>query len=257
MSLKTKFAIMAGLTDVDKNFTRLYNIGFEIQKAFDFDEERSILMTNIKDYTHVNYPRLKFLYDIATQLAKSKTKGAFVETGVWKGGCAGILSYVSKKYDYKHPLYFFDSFEGLPEPTTEDGKDAKAFSEHINSEGNLVPIHKVSAGKDYIERLLYKKLQIEPQKVHIIKGWFQHTLPIYKEKIGEIALLRLDGDWYESTKTALENLYDNVVTGGYIVIDDYNYWDGCKTAVDEFLKSRGINVQIKPQDTSGVYFQKP
>ena len=82
-------------------------------------------------------------------------------------------------------------------------------------------------------------------------------MPQVKSAIGPIAILRLDADWYESTKCALENLYDNVVSGGYIVIDDYMYWEGCRKAVDEFLAKKDFNANLHKIDYKGVYFQKP
>jgi len=93
--------------------------------------------------------------------------------------------------------------------------------------------------------------------VFMVAGWFQDTLPEYKNKIGEISFLRIDGDWYESTKCCLENLYDNVVTGGYIFIDDYGSVIGCKKATDEFLENRKLNVELMLDDRGGCYFVKP
>lgn len=95
------------------------------------------------------------------------------------------------------------------------------------------------------------------ENIVISKGWFQDTLPKDKEKIGKIALLRLDGDWYESTKCCLENLYDNVIIGGYIVLDDYGYWEGAKKALDEFFIKRKISPELIKIDYTGVYFKKP
>jgi hypothetical protein len=256
MSLKSNIVLQLGLTDVDTKYITLYNISFEVQKALDFNKERTKLLSEVRDYTHVNYPRLKFLYDVAQKVAASQMQGAFVEAGVWRGGCAGILTYISKTHNYKHPLYFFDSFEGLPQPREEDGIDSHKFANN-NSNGGLKSINKVKAEEDYIKELLFNKLGADQNKVNIIKGWFQDTLPVYKEKVGPIAILRLDGDWYESTKVSLENLYDLVVPGGYIIIDDYHYWDGCKRAVLEFIENRGLNVEVKRQDVSGVYFVKP
>jgi hypothetical protein len=179
-----------------------------------------------------------------------------VETGVWKGGCSGILAYMSKRHGYLNELYFFDSFEGLPQPTESDGREAKRFA-NGKTNGDLESIDKLIVDESFLKDLLFNKLEVEPTKVNIIKGWFQNTVPYYKVQIKDIALLRLDGDWYESTKVPLENLYDNVVSGGYVVIDDYYYWDGCKKAVDEFIKERKLNVDIKSQDLSGAYFIKP
>jgi hypothetical protein len=222
---------------------------------FDFNPERKSLLSKIENYTHVNYQRLKSLYDISEKVSIQKIPGSFVETGVWKGGCAGILSYVAKKYDYRNNLYFFDSFEGLPEPTEKDGSDAVKFAKGKKA-GNLKSISKVAAGDEYIKDLLYHKLKIDQKKVHLVKGWFQDTLPTSSKEIKKIAILRLDGDWYESTKVVLDWLYDAVVPGGYVIIDDYYYWDGCKKAVQDFIKEKGLSVTIRRQDMSGAYFIK-
>ena len=87
---------------------------------------------------------------------------------------------------------------------------------------------------------------------------FYHILYYYnKDKIEKIAILRLDGDWYESTKVALENLYDLVVSGGYIVIDDYYFWDGCKKAVNDFVSEKDLKININGNVASGAYIIKP
>lgn len=256
MSIKSYLSQKIGFTDIDSNFQRIYNLGFQTQMLLDSNKERKAILEVIKPYTHVNYQRLKFLWDISEKVAISGISGAFVEAGAWRGGCAGILSYISKKYDYKNRLYFFDSFEGLPQPTPEDGKDAKTFADG-KVEGELKSIEKVQAEESYIKELLFSKIGIDHSKVNIVKGWFQDTLPIYKNIIGDIVILRLDGDWYESTKVALENLYGLVKHGGYIIIDDYYFWDGCKKAVDEFIVKNKLQVEIKRQDASGAYFIKP
>lgn len=255
MSLQSYLLLKFGFNDIDERFEKVNKLLFDIQNTFDTNKERRTLLKEIKEHTHVNYARLKGLWDIATEYCKNKGKGSFVETGVWRGGCAGILSHISKKYGYKNKLYFFDSFEGLPEPVAKDGADAKKFADG-NMNGQLKSIKKLIADESYIKNLLFKKLEIDKSRVKIVKGWFQKTLPRYKLTIGPIGILRLDGDWYESTKVCLENLYDLVEPGGYIIIDDYYYWDGCKKATDEFIKLRNLDVEIIPQDTSGVYFIK-
>ena len=95
------------------------------------------------------------------------------------------------------------------------------------------------------------------QNIVIKKGWFQDTLPRAKSEIGKVAILRLDGDWYESTKCCLDNLYENVSPGGYVIIDDYGYWEGCRQALDEFLHARKIGIELREIDHDGRYFQNP
>jgi hypothetical protein len=82
-------------------------------------------------------------------------------------------------------------------------------------------------------------------------------LPQIRNRIGPIALLRLDGDWYDSTRCCLEILYESVVSGGVVIIDDYGHWKGCKTAVDEFLHKKDIDVKLQQIDYTGRFFQKP
>lgn len=102
-----------------------------------------------------------------------------------------------------------------------------------------------------------KKFGFKKENIHIVKGWFQDSLPRTSKEIKEIALLRLDGDWYESTKICLENLYPKVVRGGYIIFDDYGCWEGCKIATDEFMEKNNIKADLVKIDSTGFYFQKP
>jgi hypothetical protein len=89
----------------------------------------------------------------------------------------------------------------------------------------------------------------------MVKGWFQDTLPVTRAKIGPIAVLRLDGDWYESTKVCFENLFDQVSNNGFVILDDYFSCFGCKKATDEFLAARGKAYPIIPDGRGGAYFQ--
>ncbi len=93
--------------------------------------------------------------------------------------------------------------------------------------------------------------------MHLVKGWFQDTLSKSKRDIGPIAILRVDGDFYESTKVVFEELYDQVVSGGFIIVDDYGAFQGCRKATDEFLENRRANVHIVYVENSIRYFVKP
>ena len=88
-------------------------------------------------------------------------------------------------------------------------------------------------------------------------GWFQQTIPGTLSSLDKIAVLRLDGDYYESTKVCLDGLYDHVVKDGFIIIDDYGTFQGCKKAVDEFLISNDIKPEIHYSDSDCIYFRKP
>jgi hypothetical protein len=104
---------------------------------------------------------------------------------------------------------------------------------------------------------MFQKLKLNPNKVHLVKGWFQNTVPRSKKDVGDaIAILRLDGDWYESTKIPLEHFYSKVSIGGIIIIDDYCTCFGSKRATDEYISEHQLEVKLVPDGRGGVWFQK-
>jgi hypothetical protein len=216
------------------------------------------LSLRVAPYTMVGYKRLKNVYDLSNIMDHSDKLmlGAYVECGVWKGGCIGVMAYTSKKNNSYRQVWLFDSFEGLPQPTINDGQMAKDWSNN-KIEGKLESINECVSTLDDVNKLFFKVLKVNKENTHIVKGWFQDTLPVTKDKIGRIAILRLDGDWYESTKVCLENLYDLVIPGGYVIIDDYGHWVGCKRAIDEFFTKNNITVKLYDIDYTGKYFIKP
>ena len=105
-------------------------------------------------------------------------------------------------------MWLFDSFEGMPEATSMDiGEKAGELAKNRMS-GGLIPVGTTVAAIDEVKTLLFKKLHLDEDNIILVKGWFQHTVPKYKSQIGPISILRVDGDWYDSTKVCLENLYD-------------------------------------------------
>ena len=91
----------------------------------------------------------------------------------------------------------------------------------------------------------------------MVKGWFQDSLPSHSSEIGDVSVLRIDADWYDSVRCCLESLYDLVVPRGFVIIDDYGSCFGARKAVDEFMASRAIAVSLVPDGRGGVHFQKP
>lgn len=216
--------------------------------------DKLILFFKVLPYTMVSYERLSNAYELAEKAEKEGVKGAFVECGVWKGGTIGVMAYSAAKARSSRQIWLFDSFEGLPEPTKQDGETAIIYSSDRKS-GSLVSIGRCVGLLEDVKRLFVSILHLKGDNIQIEKGWFQDTLPEAKERVGPIAILRLDADWYESTKCILENLYENVVSGGYVIIDDYGHWEGCKKAVDEFFEKRNVSLALKTIDDTGVYFQ--
>ncbi len=218
--------------------------------------DKLLLFWKVSAHALQNYASLSMAYDLTALVEKNQLAGAIVECGVWRGGCAAVMATVADKAESNRRVWLFDSFEGMPAATKEDvGEEAKQLSRGVMS-GALSPVGTLMASVDEVRTLLFKKLRLKEDNITIVKGWFQNTLPLYRDRIGAIAILRVDGDWYESTKVCLESLYDNVVNEGYIIIDDYGFYPGCKKAVDDFLERRRLKVQLNKVDYSRVYFKK-
>jgi hypothetical protein len=212
------------------------------------------LFRTVRPYTMINRFKLRNIWRLACAVEESGLRGAFVECGVWRGGAAALMAYAAKTRGSARPTWLFDSFEGLPEPTSRDGQAAREYA-HDRAGGELASIGECVASEHDAEQIM-SKLGIDPRSVKIVKGWFQDTLPIAVKAVGPIALLRLDGDWYESTRLCLDVLFESVESGGYVVLDDYDFWQGSRTAVDEFLAERGLRPELQRIFRGGRYFSK-
>lgn len=196
-------------------------------------------------------------YDIASEIENSNIGGCFVECGVARGGCSALMAIVVSEYRNGRKVWLFDSFEGLPEHTDEDEYQELLIHKPKDRSSSIVSPGYCLGTFEEVEELLFTRLSLSRDKVFMVEGWFENRLPNYKDKVGRIAVLRIDADWYESTKCCLENLYDNVITGGHVIIDDYGSIMGCEKATDEFLEDNDINVNLSFDKRGGCYFVKP
>jgi hypothetical protein len=155
----------------------------------------------------------------------SDIEGCVVECGVWRGGMiAGMADLLGPGRRY----FLFDSFEGLPPAREIDGQRAIAWQANK---------HGPSYHDNCSARVELAREAMEMSRAssyHIVKGWFQETLPNFEPEV-PIAVLRLDGDWFDSTLVCLDNLFPRLARGGLVIIDDYYTWDGCSRAVHHFL----------------------
>jgi len=158
--------------------------------------------------------------------------GAFVETGTWTGGASAYALLSMKRNNICLTYWGFDSFEGMPDPTSDD--DSQSISWAGDDPRKLNNADR-EACYTYLSETGY-----EVSKINLIKGWFDESLVMHKSKVGPIAILRLDGDFYESTKVPLLELYPQVVNGGIVIIDDYGTFEGCKKAIDEIVLGQDI-----------------
>ena len=189
------------------------------------------LYLKYKDFTMI--PERTFRDNLELVARFRNIEGCIVECGTWKGG---MIAAIAELLGNEKQYYLFDSFEGLPAAKEIDGKEAVSWQSDTDSpyyfDNRTADIH-------FSEQAM--KLS-GAEKYTITKGWFKDTLP--KFPLQKIAILRLDGDWYESTMECLENLYEKVSAGGIIILDDYYTWDGCARAVHEFLSNHKLSDRI-------------
>ena len=199
-----------------------------------------------KAHTMIGGKRLANVRVLVQETISNRVPGDFMETGVWRGGACIMIRAVMAAYAVEgRRVWLADSFEGLPPPSPEL-YPADANEKFHEFKELSVSIEEV---KDN-----FKKYDLLDGQVCFLKGWFKDTLP--NASIDKLALLRLDGDLYESTIIALEALYDKVSVGGYVIVDDYHVVKGCQQAVHDFCSSRGIKPHMVEIDGVGVYWKK-
>jgi len=203
----------------------------------------SRLHRRIRRHTMCSNARLRGLYHGVKHVVAKGIPGDFVECGCALGGSAALIALTLRQVGESRQLWLFDTFEGLPAPTPNDPdfEIADLFT------GTCV------GTVDEVQHL-FEDLHVA-DRVQLVKGLFQQTLP--SAPVSTIALLHIDGDWYDSVKACLDNLYDRVAPGGVIQFDDYGYWKGARKAVDEFFAARGIGVKLNRLDYSGRFLIKP
>lgn len=200
----------------------------------------------VYDYTQVSVIGLFNLETIAREMVAQGLPGAFVECGTWRGGALAYWARAVRRLGgdmSRHPIYGFDSFEGMPHMTPRDGAATARWlygsaAKAEGASGELAATGHNVAPIEFARRAMAES-GYDPARIHLVKGWFQDSLPPLLDSLGPIAVLRLDADFYESTRFCLAALWDRVIPGGYVVIDDYGTFEGCRLAVDEFLAGPG------------------
>jgi len=214
------------------------------------DAEFRELFAVLQPYTMLSVERLFSLYTLAKGVCRRDLPGHFVECGVAGGGSSALLAAVAARYSNRpRRVYACDTFQGMPVPGSVDRHEGQSAEALGWGPGTC------AAPVDSLLEVC-RKLGVE-HLVEPVRGLFAETLPAARGRIGPIALLHLDGDWYDSTRDVLDNLYDQVVGGGCLQIDDYGYWEGCRRAVEDFQTQRGLRFKINPIDGTGVWLDKP
>lgn len=195
--------------------------------------------------TMIGLTRMNNLQHCVETVIKEGIPGDLIETGVWRGGACIFMRGILAAHDVRDRRVFVaDSFEGLPKP------DAARFP--ADADDTFYQHAFLAVSQEEVEKNFARYGLLDDQVV-FLKGWFKDTLP--KAPIKRLAVLRLDGDMYESTMDALKNLYHKLSSGGFCIIDDY-YLENCRKAVQDFRASNGIVEPIQNIDRMGAFWRK-
>lgn len=205
--------------------------------------EFATLYRIVRPYTMSANARLHGLYRAVRHVVEGGIPGDVVECGTARGGSAALMGLTLERLRAPRTLWVFDTFEGIPPPTADDPDEAIArlYTGQFRGEQSEV-------------EALFARLGILARS-RLVKGLFQDT--VATAPVRQIAVLHLDGDWYESVKVCLDHLYDRVSPGGVVQIDDYGHWEGARKAVDEFMRDRRITAPLQYLDYTGRQFYKP
>lgn len=197
-------------------------------------------------HSMIGVKRLENLCDLTRIVLRDNIPGDLIETGVWRGGACILMRGALKAHgDKTRKVYVADSFEGLPPPN----------EEHYPADaGQTIHTLKFLAVSREAVAENFGAYDLLDDQVVFLEGWFKDTLP--KLSTPSFALIRLDGDLYESTIQGLDSLYPKLSVGGFLIVDDYGSWPSCKQAVDDYRAAHGIDDAIVPVDASGVFWRK-
>jgi O-methyltransferase len=216
----------------------------------DFSKEEIALIEEVKPYTMTTPERIHGLINALRYLHHNGIKGDIVECGVWRGGSmVAAAKTLQSLGDTSRTLWLYDTFEGMPAPTEHD----------VSRKGTMAAdkFEKRKRGKDSSNWCYATMEEVHnnmavagypPERIRLIKGKVEDTL--LREAPANIALLRLDTDWYESTLHELETLFPRLVSGGILIIDDYGDWSGARKAVDEYLTKFPVRLFLSRMDSS-------
>ena len=194
----------------------------------------------------IGYKRMSNVQDCVISVIKNNVPGDFIETGVWRGGTVIFMRAILKAFDVTDRIVWAaDSFEGLPEP--EPGKY------EADKDDVFYTFDELRISLDVVKSN-FRKYDLLDDQVKFLKGWFKDTLPT--APIEKLAVLRLDGDMYESTMDGLVNLYPKLSVGGFLIVDDWGSVKGCQAAINDYRKKHNITEEIIPIDNEAVYWKR-
>jgi len=222
-----------------------------IRRRFpDVDPKVLAIYARVKAFTMTSPERVIALCEALRYVVRSRVPGDIVECGVWRGGSSMAAALMLAELgDASRDLHLFDTFEGMSAPTEHDrrARDAAPASALLATSTRDEKIWCVASLEDVSANLTAAGCPME--RMHLVQGKVEDTIPAAAPD--RIALLRLDTDWYESTRHELEHLFPRLAVGGVLIIDDYGAWEGARRAVDEFIAASGAALMLNRIDETG------
>jgi hypothetical protein len=216
-----------------------------------------------KAHTLIGLHRLNNIQTLAVDVLDSAVEGDFIEAGVWRGGATIFMRGVLKAYGvHNRCVWVADSFCGFPKPeqVSELSYSSPGFKllqkESISKTPSLLSSMELLQQGTQLDEVKtnFERYGLLDGQVKFIQGFFHDTLP--SAPVDKIAILRADGDLYDSTFAILESLYPRVSSGGYVIIDDYYSFQECRLAVSEYLRTNNSQVDLVQIDNDAVFWQK-
>jgi hypothetical protein len=188
-------------------------------------------------------------------VVRHQIPGDIVECGVWRGGSMmAVAKTLIEMGDTDRHLHLYDTFEGMSEPTEHDRRqDGRSATDMLSAADRSSPIWAYASLEDVQQAM--RESEYPADRIHYYKGKVEDTIP--GSIPDQISILRLDTDWYESTKHELKHLWPRLVPGGVLLIDDYGWWEGARRAVDEWQEETRAQVLLLRMDEGRVAVKPP
>ncbi len=235
-----------GLSLTQKTLVRMMNRrGYKVFRTVPFDAKARELGTDWPSigYSMIGLKRLDNLQACMESVIEEGVPGDLLEAGVWRGGSCIFMRAVLKLHGVDNRnVWLADSFQGLPKPSLDADRDYDLSGHRVLA----VSLEEVQAA--------FQRFGMLDGQVKFLKGWFKDTLPT--APVSRLAILRMDGDLYESSMDILNSLYHKVSPGGFVIVDDYHMFPPCKLAVDEFRGRAAITEPIREIDGTGIFWKK-
>jgi O-methyltransferase len=215
-----------------------------------YDDEARAVIRAVRPWTMTSNEKLFALVVAVRYVVDHGVRGDIVECGVWRGGSMqAIARILAARGVTDRELHLFDTFEGMPPPTQEDVRQGgPPAAELLATRPRTAKVWAIADLEDV--RAGMAQIPYPANRIHYHQGLVEETIPDGAPE--QIALLRLDTDWYASTKHELEHLYERVPSGGVVIIDDYDYWEGSRKAVDEFVARTGARLLLAPMGSGRI-----